>query len=298
MKLHWWLLVVFIGAGIGASVSNAAVAASSCRIAALRFDSTFRCPSDNARAPIAPARKQAAPAAPASVDTASPGLTVGTPSAALPIVVSGASNLRSKNWSGYSISGGPFTVATGTFNVPSLAATAGTATTSEWVGIDGGPGSRGSLIQAGVTESYDASTQLVTTYAWWEILPSWEMRIPLTVAPDDQITVTIGQVSAGLWSISLVDETTGQSFSTQQAYSGGGGSADWIVEAPSQSTGAVDTLGEYTPVTFGNLGVTGPATATYEWGMVQSKIVVSLPSALTAAGFTIAYGPVAPAPPG
>jgi Peptidase A4 family len=217
--------------------------------------------------------------------------------AAGPALPSGSLSFTSANWSGYSVSGGPFSSATGTFNVPSLAATAASATTSEWVGIDGGPGHRGSLIQAGVTESYDASTRLVNTYAWWEILPSSETRIPLTVAPDDQITVTIGQESPGFWRLSLVDETSGQTFSTVQASASAGGSADWIVEAPT-ANGTVDTLGRYTGVTFGNLGVAGEAVSTMEWGMTQAGAPVSVPSAFSPAGFSVAYGAAAPPPPG
>jgi hypothetical protein len=207
---------------------------------------------------------------------------------------------HSNNWSGYSVVGGPFTVAAGTFTVPSLSASPTTATTSEWVGVDGGPGQRSSLIQAGVTESYDASTQLVTTYAWWEILPSSETRIALPVAPGDQMTVTVGQVSPTVWGIWLTDDTTGQTFSTEQPWSTVGGSVDWIVEAPtSASSGTLDTLGQYTPgVTFSNLGMTGASASTIQWGMVQSGALVSVPSALTTAGFSVAYGSAPPPPPG
>jgi hypothetical protein len=218
-------------------------------------------------------------------------------SPAAPVVAVGGASFHSNNWSGYSMTGGPFTVVTGTFDVPSLSATPGAATTSEWVGVDGGPGHRGSLIQAGVTESYSASTHLVNTYAWWEILPSSETIIPLSVASGDQVTVTIGQIAPGLWRIWVIDDTTGEVYFIDQAYSGAGGEADWIVEAPTSAPSRIiDTLGQYAPVTFSNLAVTGAAASLVEWGMVQGGTLVSAPSALTEAGFSIGY--TAANPPG
>jgi Peptidase A4 family len=356
VRPYWCLLIVCIGAGIGASVGSAAAevspgvlsvgasprtipagggsvlvtarvrGATSCRFTGRSFDVTVPCSSGSARVGITLAPNllenalqlryslrvrgngglsaathfvvtEAALAPQADVDTLP--LAVSAATAPLPTDLSGTVNLHSTNWSGYSAIGGPFTVATGSFSVPSLTPTPAPATTSEWVGIDGGPGHRGLLIQAGVTESYDASTQIVESYAWWEILPDSETPIPLTVAPGDRITVTIGQMSVGLWNISIIDDTTGEAFATKRAYSGAGGSADWIVEAPTSTiNGIIDTLGQYTEVTFSNLGVTGPAASLFNWGMVQGGVVVSVPSALTATGFNAAYGAVSPAAPG
>lgn len=205
----------------------------------------------------------------------------------------------STNWSGYIENGGPFTAVAGTFNVPNLIAASGSTTAAEWVGVDGFSAADPSLIQAGVTESYDPGTSLVRVHAWWEILPDAETPVALSVAPGNVITVTIGQVSAGLWGIRLTNDTTGQAFSTVQSYSGQGASAEWIVEAPtSAATGATDTLGDYAPnVTFRNLGTTGAETSLDEVLMVQGDVTVSTPSALTPVGFTVAYGSAAPPPP-
>lgn len=85
------------------------------------------------------------------------------------------------------------------------------------MGIDGATNS--SLIQAGVTEEYDAATKSVLTGAWWEILPAASTPIPLTVTPGDECMVTIYQVSGTTWSITLTDTTTGQTYSTEKSYS-------------------------------------------------------------------------------
>ena len=161
--------------------------------------------------------------------------------------------------------------------------------TSEWVGIDGATNS--SLIQAGVTEEYDAATKSILTGAWWEILPAASTPIPMTVNPGDECMVTIYQVSGATWSITLSDVTTGQSFSTEKSYSGPGATEEWIVEAPmNERTGKEDTLGQFSPnVTFSNMRATGTVTAWAKDIMVQDGVRVSVPSTLGTYGFTVAY---------
>jgi Peptidase A4 family/Putative Ig domain len=206
---------------------------------------------------------------------------------------------KSSNWSGYVAAGGPFTAVAGTFNVPSLTAVPTRAATAEWVGLDGSSPADPSLIQAGVQETYDPSTNAVRWFAWWEILPEVETPIPLPVAAGNVITVSINQLSAGLWRITVTNDTSGQTFSTTQSYSGTGESAEWIVEAPiSASTGNIEVLGSYTPnVGFSNLSTTGTQTFVTAEVMVQKGVIVSVPSALTPAGFNVAYGAVAPGSP-
>lgn len=194
-----------------------------------------------------------------------------------------STSTSSPNWSGYVVGDGPYTSVTGTFTVPNLAATPTETVTSEWVGIDGANGP-GPLIQAGAEEVYEPSTNLVYTRAWWEILPAPETLIPsVPVSPGDTVTVTIWQVSGSLWGITVADDATGQSFTTDQTYSGPGTSAEWIVEAPTNSlTNTEDTLGAYNPpVTFSNLRMNGPETSLTALSMVQGGVTVSVPSALT-----------------
>jgi hypothetical protein len=208
---------------------------------------------------------------------------------------------NSSNWSGYVAAGGPFTAVAGTFNVPSLSAAPTRTATAEWVGIDGSSAADPSLIQAGVQETYDPSTNSTRWFAWWEILPEVETPIPLPVAAGNVVTVSINQMSAGLWRITVTNDTTGQTFSTTQSYSGTGASAEWIVEAPiSAITGSIEALGPYTPnVRFSNLSTTGTQTFVTAEVMVQKGVTVSEPSVFTPAGFNVAYGaavPNAPSP--
>jgi hypothetical protein len=224
--------------------------------------------------------------------------TAPPPSAPFPVPAPESLGLAySPNWSGYAVEGGPFTGVSGTFNVPDLNAASTKGDVGEWVGIDGA--SNNSLIQAGVGQSYDPATNSVLTYAWWEILPALSTPIAMTVSPGDEMNVTIGQLSGTLWAISITDETTGERFLIDQDYTGPGTSAEWIVEAPtSGSTGALDTLGNYVPgVTFTGLGVNGAASSTTEVILNDGSSDLSVPSPLTANGFTVAYGGTTPAAP-
>jgi Peptidase A4 family len=205
----------------------------------------------------------------------------------------------STNWSGYVLSGGPFSAVTGTFTVPSIEAAEVDTRVAEWVGLDGASPSDTALIQAGVQEDYDATTNTVRAYAWWEILPALETTAPLAVQPGDRVTVTLTQAGSGQWTIALQDDTTGQTFATTQAYAGSGATAEWIVEAPtSGQTGRPTTLGDYQPaVTFSGLRVTGTQGSLLALTMTQGGAPISVPSPLTPDGFSVAYGGTAPNPP-
>ncbi|MHB1500010.1 MAG: G1 family glutamic endopeptidase [Candidatus Dormibacteria bacterium] len=229
-------------------------------------------------------------------DSASP--TPGTATAQLSMTITGPTMgvVQSPNWSGYFMGDGPYTQVSGTFSVPSLYQGQSNSYMAEWAGIDGA--SNSNLIQAGIVETQDPSNPSnFYIVPWWEILPSPETPITtMTVAPGDLLTITIAQQSGSSWSISLLDTTNGQSFTTVQTYTGPLSSVEWIVEAP-QVNGAQSTLADYTTTSFTNLAETGPISSEVESLMVQNGQQVSTPSSLTSSGFAVAYGPNAPAPP-
>ena len=210
-----------------------------------------------------------------------------------------ASPLDSSNWSGYIESGGPFSQVMGTFTVPSLpAGTPRADQMSVWVGIDGGNGDN-SLIQAGFNESPDsASPSGFVIQPWWEILPASETYInSVDIAAGDTVTVAIEQVNGTQWGITLTDNTNGQSFTTDQTYTGPASTAEWIVEALTVN-GGVSTLAPYSPaVGFSDLGFVGSDTTLEEVVMMQGGVQVSTPSVLTTDGFDVAYGSSPPAGP-
>lgn len=205
-------------------------------------------------------------------------------------------------WSGYVEENGPNSGVTGTFTVPSLTSPLQSGSNfSEWVGIDGYGNS--SLIQAGIDEYPDPSVAgKFDLMPWWEILPAAETPINFAtaVSPGDSMTVVISQLSGSLWQITLTDNTSGDSFATEQTYTGPEGTAEWIVEAPTDgSTGTPYALARYSPTTFSGVSDKGPNSLQTALVMVQNGADVSWPSALGPGGtsFNMAYGSSAPGAP-
>jgi hypothetical protein len=192
---------------------------------------------------------------------------------------------QSWNWSGYALTGGPFTSVRGTFTVPSLLRYDPGSTMSEWVGLDGFADH--SLVQAGVNEVPESpSTFLVQP--WWQVLPSLETPITdLAVRPGDRVTVLIIGRAPGEWKISLADDTTGASFVTDQFRAIRASSAEWIVEALTVN-GRLTPLAPYAPaVSFSGLHSTGPTHGV--WRLVLQRVgpAVAIPSLLSIPGFAV-----------
>ena len=235
------------------------------------------------------------------------------------------------NWSGYAETG-RFTGVTGTWTVPSVAATNTPTYSSAWIGVDGF--NDADLIQTGTEQDYYGGAAHYV--AWWEILPSSETQLSPSlypVAPGDRMSGSIYETSASVssragffghrssqhvWVVSVADTTRGWSFSTNQSYNGPGSSAEWVIEAP-EVGGSVATLAQYTvspPANTGDFDNAGTLATVVSGGtptfsaaglnyqnnsgvMIQNNVQVSTPgdpdAALTA--FDTAYGPALPPTP-
>jgi hypothetical protein len=223
---------------------------------------------------------------------------VHAPRIALPGPAGANAGWSSTNWSGYALSGSGYTKVTGQWTVPAVSVTRKSTYSSSWIGIDGFNNSN--LIQTGTEQDSIGGT---TKYdAWWEILPAAETIIPsLTIHPGDKMSASIVKGSGTLWTISLSDTTTGQTFSIQKTYTGPQTSAEWIQEAPSSFRGVLP-LAHYGTITFdpGTVNGGNPGLVAADGGtMVQNGVQVSTPSTPDADkdGFNAAYGSTAPAPP-
>ena len=213
----------------------------------------------------------------------------------------GSSNAgwASSNWSGYAVTGGPYTSITGSWNVAPVSRSTRATYSSTWIGIDGFNDSN--LIQTGTeADYYNGATHYD---AWWEILPAAETVIPsLSVQPGDQMTADIHRLANGQWSITLSDSRGNQSFSITQSYKGQLTSAEWIEEAP--SIGRIATLAQYgSPLTIdpGTVNGANPGLVAADGGvMVQRAGQVSTPSNPDSDtdGFAMRYGSSVPSPPG
>jgi hypothetical protein len=120
----------------------------------------------------------------------------------------------------------------------------------------------------------------------------------MPVLPGDQVTVTISQISSGLWDLLVLDNTNSQSFNAEFDYTGQQSTAEWIMEAPfSTRTQSVIPLPQFSPVTFTNLAATPSGEPATRFVMFQDGPQVSTPGPLSATGFTVDYGSVTPAAP-
>lgn len=212
------------------------------------------------------------------------------------------SNWTSTNWSGYAATGTGFTRATGNWHVPQVTQpkrVRANLFSSTWVGIDGFNNS--DLIQAGTEEDWIHGTPFYQ--AWWEILPAAETPIlSIAVHPGDSMSVSIRQAIPN-WTITVTDNTTGQSFTTQQPYAGPLTSAEWVQEAP--TVGAhVAKLAPDSTVVFdsGTANGRSPGLISTEAGtMFRGRKQISTPSApdtdASADGFAVSYGNIAPPAP-
>ncbi len=211
----------------------------------------------------------------------------------------------SSNWSGYAITGRTYTAVTAHWVVPQVQTPPTkrlrkkSAYSSSWVGIDGYGNS--DLIQAGTEQDWIGGRVGSAFYqAWWEILPNYETPISLAVNPGDAMVVTITK-GAPKWTITIADTTTGQSFTTEQSYSGPEASAEWIQEAPTIGN-HVATLANDSTVTFnpGTVNAANPGLVPADAGvMIKKRKQISTPSSPNTAGngFAVAYGAVAPPAP-
>jgi len=216
---------------------------------------------------------------------------------------------QSNNWFGYNQGtleqgGKLFHSITGDWVVPT--ATQHTAgqdeASSDWIGIGGGcidaacTVGDGTLIQTGTEQ--DVSGGKASYSAWWELVPAPSITISgMTIHPGDHMHAAIAEVVSGseIWSISLKDVTTGQSFSTTVPYPSTHATAEWIEETPltigTSGTGlaALPNLTN-TPFTSGTTnGANAGLKSSEEIQLVDSNgNVIGTPSApnSTADGFT------------
>jgi hypothetical protein len=215
----------------------------------------------------------------------------------------------SNNWFGYNLGtlgdgDKLFSSITGNWTVPTATQhTSGQAEDSaDWIGIGGGCVNTGcsagdeTLIQTG-TEQDVSSTGAASYDAWYELIPAPEEEITsMTVHPGDEMHALITQAVSGsdVWTITLQDLTTGQSYSTTAPYSSTMDTAEWIEETPLEigTSPGLAALPNLTEAPFTNATVNGanpdlqPSDAIYLTD--SSGNVIGAPSApnSTGNGFT------------
>ncbi len=221
----------------------------------------------------------------------------------------------SENWSGYAQVGSAtkvFTAVKGTWTVPTVTTSSGDQFSSDWVGIDGA-GNNTTLIQDG-TESDNDNGQAHYD-AWTEILPASEVVTPLVIHPGDQIEGLVQETATNKWVMTVMDLTTGKSFSRTVNYTTPQQDVEAIHERP-EVGGSLATLATTTNVTqlpdFYSTAAPGQTPVWTALGdtdgttldqifMVNNNdtAIIASPSALNSAddGFTVADGAQSPPAP-
>jgi hypothetical protein len=170
----------------------------------------------------------------------------------------------STNWSGYAVLGSSFTWAKGSWVVPVANCSGVTRAqyAAFWVGLDGYTSS--TVEQTGTDSDCNGSNPRY--YAWYEFYPNPSIQIGLSIRPGDVISALVYYNSSGnYFTISLTNETTGQSFNKSARVAGAvRSSAEWIMEAPCCTFGGgILPMSDFGTVTAGkdSTGITATSWA-------------------------------------
>jgi hypothetical protein len=151
----------------------------------------------------------------------------------------------SHNWSGYGLSGGPYTSVQASWVVPTVSyetypGSPGVEVSSTWIGIGGQDGDE-TLIQIG-TQQMAAPSGKKGYFAWYEILPDTEVPIdskqyPVsagdTISAQIQCTAACRPDAISSWVLTLSNGNRWpKPYSITLAYSSSLSSVEWIVEGP------------------------------------------------------------------
>ncbi len=228
--------------------------------------------------------------------------------AASPALAAKETNGRlSANWAGYvAARSGQYSAVGASWVVPTLAATTTLMTDVAWVGI-GGSRSK-DLIQAGT----HSAVQNGRTYywAWYELLPAYQVTIPLKVSGGDKVEVSLTEVSEDLWYLSFVNKTTGKQHGEAFEYRSKNNTAEWIQEMPvvhnKGGERAYAPLSEFGSVTFSDAyAVVGGerksldalrASAVSMVSKLNKKVVLAVPGEIMGSSFTVTRTKAVPSP--
>jgi Peptidase A4 family len=147
-----------------------------------------------------------------------------------------ARTTNSSNWAGYAVHrpGVSFREVSGTWTQPDVACVAGQPTYSAvWVGLGGYKPTSDALEQIGTEADCGAGGNVVSN-AWFELVPAPSKTISLVVHPGDLMHATVTVVGHQV-TVELENLTRHRAFhKTLFAPAIDVGSAEWIVEAPSE----------------------------------------------------------------
>ena len=162
-------------------------------------------------------------------------------------------------WAGYAVTGSDFTQVQGSWTVTAVDCTkTPNSDSSEWVGIDGWTSN--TVEQIGTDADCNGKNPFY--YVWYEFYPLNTIVIhDVSIAAGDKFSASVIYDGDNEYTVSITNDTTGQSFSKEVEFAGADGSgvpprnsAEWIEEMDGNelSDFGVDPFGEfYTGVSGG-----------------------------------------------
>ena len=191
---------------------------------------------------------------------------------------------RSSNWSGYDVTGGPFTSVTATWTQPRARPSVDFTDAAFWVGLDGDTGDSDiaspTVEQIG-TESftlrgthYDAWYEMYPDYAHYIYLGHGHNRHPMAIRPGDVITAAVTWNGSTSFTLSLVNKTTGRSFATtktiaKDAVQPERSSAEVVVEAPMLGDGSLLPVADFGLVRFRGCAFDDQPIGAFDWSRID-----------------------------
>jgi hypothetical protein len=198
------------------------------------------------------------------------------------------SQSTSSNWSGYSAINGLYTSVSANWTQPTATCTSATTYSSFWVGLDG-DGSN-TVEQTGT--SADCSGGTPRYYAWYEMYPKFPTNLSLAIRAGDSISASVTTDGGGRFTLTLTDNTTGQTnVTTQRLNHAKLASAEVIAEAPS-SSGGVLPLTNFGKVGFSSATVNGQGIGAFNpdrIDMVSGGTLKAQTSALSGTSFSVTW---------
>jgi len=126
------------------------------------------------------------------------------------------------------------------------------------------------------------------------LIPDGAHGISLPIHPGDTISASITQTATGVFTISLTNITTSQSFSTSVTYSSTLSSVEWIQEDPAYPDGSLVPLDNFGSVPFTNAWTTmngtnlsASASSAAPISMIGSGKTVAVPSVINGDTFSV-----------
>ena len=212
----------------------------------------------------------------------------------------------SSNWSGYAAATnirnptpGSVTAVTGTWIVPSVQRSSNQTYSASWIGIDGL--TNGSVEQIGTAQNWSNGSQ--QNYAWFEMYPNYAYSISgFPVQNGDTISAWINYIGNGVFQMTIENVTRRVYFTVPTSYttnrSAQRSSAEWIMEAPSSSSGVL-SLANFGRETFTNCqaiiqGIRAPVLNNH-WQCVElimdtnTGVIKALPSTISGGNFNVMW---------